>query len=97
MRWAVLLLLSGILTMADFSPQDLARALTGAQPAAAQDDGRPPLARKIYPLRRRYEKTGDEAAYNQAREAYERATPEELAALRAWEQSFPPYPVSQNA
>jgi hypothetical protein len=38
MRWAILLLLSGILTMADYSPKDLARALMG-QPASAQDGG----------------------------------------------------------
>ena len=44
MRWAILLLLSGILTMADFSPQDLARALMG--PAEAK--GAPRSKRQPY-------------------------------------------------
>jgi hypothetical protein len=33
MRWAILFLLSGILTMADYSPKDLARALMAAKAA----------------------------------------------------------------
>jgi hypothetical protein len=41
MRWAILLLISGILTMADYSPKDLARALMGARPAAAQGQASP--------------------------------------------------------
>src|SRR5215217_3759652 len=40
MRWAILFLLSGILTMADYSPKDLAQALM-MTPAAAQSRGDP--------------------------------------------------------
>jgi hypothetical protein len=54
MRWAILILLSGILTMADYSPKNLARALTGAQPAAAQGPARALIAKQAREMSNAY-------------------------------------------
>jgi hypothetical protein len=52
MRWAILLLLSGILTMADYSPKDLARALA-AEPAQAQGPDRALIAKQAREMEQR--------------------------------------------